>query len=556
MPLQPDDDLFIPSWRRLLHEERPCGRNRTALYLYYSNKELCFDEPWLVPFARGLLTHERFRAGSTRTWADGEPYAWSTVRELLETLVEEGIVRHAGDDAPPAQDATLAPRSSTGGPGVEPVDAPDTTRCWSRAHDRCAELGAGVFGVPFDLNQLEFFLPVFRVAHPAIDTEGRQVGEANVRAELLQPIRTEWRVCRYPGSRFEAGLMNVTALSSMRTHWETSLAWIAALRSGFVRRYPQEADGMSVGGLYLLSCAVLALPAYTLMRPRAPLRGGEVDACLAAMFRIADGVRFATEGRMVGVADWTPEATPGERVDADAFLRYVERTELYHTKGRVCAGPTNLIRELLEVMLTGKSPARSLPDVAGSRADLERCVGDLERALAYFDEAILLYLQRRWFELHTWEPVQALRDELAERGGAAEAQGRELDEWLAEVRRGVQTVSAPAGRAAVAELAAQVRARVPGSPELPPLAGAPSAGAGGGSAADQAQAAAARMETLHLDAAAAVQERINLVLRRSPARARPFGPADLAAATARPLASEVLARGRGGRPVAARDVRG
>ena len=180
--LEPDDQLFIPLWRRLVHEEETRRGEVVALTLYHSDKEICFDEPRIVGFGRGLLRHETFRAGATRRWADGEPYSWDTVKGMLETLIQEGIVQRAGEARPPPGEGEPSPeRRSTGPPGVEPVERPDLGRCWSRADDRCAELGQHVFGVPFGLDRLEFFIPVIRVAHPAVDVEGRQVGEANVR---------------------------------------------------------------------------------------------------------------------------------------------------------------------------------------------------------------------------------------------------------------------------------------------------------------------------------------------------------------------------------------
>jgi len=44
---------------------------------------------------------------------------------------------------------------------------------------------------------------VYRIPHPALDGDDRQVGEANVWPPGLRLDReTEWRVCQYPGSRY------------------------------------------------------------------------------------------------------------------------------------------------------------------------------------------------------------------------------------------------------------------------------------------------------------------------------------------------------------------
>jgi hypothetical protein len=66
-----------------------------------------------------------------------------------------------------------------------------------------------------ELAYLELVIPIFRVAHIAIDEDGRQVGEANFFPKPLRlDIPTEWRTCHYPGTRYQSQPMNVTALKS------------------------------------------------------------------------------------------------------------------------------------------------------------------------------------------------------------------------------------------------------------------------------------------------------------------------------------------------------
>ena len=60
---------------------------------------------------------------------------------------------------------------------------------------------------------IAWVLPVQRVAHPAVDTDGRQVGENNVVDPLFLDLPTERRLCNYAGSRFHnQAPINYTAL--------------------------------------------------------------------------------------------------------------------------------------------------------------------------------------------------------------------------------------------------------------------------------------------------------------------------------------------------------
>src|SRR5436305_1773409 len=77
------------------------------LHLYYGDKEICFDEPELFAFGEALAKQPRFLACGATEWGDG--YEWSRVQELLQQLIEQGILQHAGEND--AADAAAADRS-------------------------------------------------------------------------------------------------------------------------------------------------------------------------------------------------------------------------------------------------------------------------------------------------------------------------------------------------------------------------------------------------------------------------------------------------------------
>ena len=278
-------------------------------------------------------------------------------------------------------------------------------------------------------------------------------------------------------------------------------------------------------------------------------RGGEVDAVLASLFRVTDGVRFSAERMLLGFDEWEAEFPAGERVTTEDFLGYVEKTELFNSLGGSCGGPPRMVHEFLELMRAGpgEEPPREGAAAAGER--LLELVGDLYRAWEYGTVGLLAYLHRRWFELHEWEPVRVLVERLrAAPNGAREEELGPLEEWLREAEARAHFGSAAAARAALAELAAALRARAPGAPRLPAFGEDASAGR---PAASRAQAWAAardaslRWERLHLEAATETQRRVNRVLEREPELDRPFRVTDLEAAAGRPLASSLFARGRG-----------
>jgi hypothetical protein len=58
-----------------------------------------FDESALFAFGETLTKYARFVAGTATDWGNG--YEWPRVRELLEQLTEEGILRRAEAHLPP-----------------------------------------------------------------------------------------------------------------------------------------------------------------------------------------------------------------------------------------------------------------------------------------------------------------------------------------------------------------------------------------------------------------------------------------------------------------------
>lgn len=379
-PLTPEDELGVPKPRRLMHaltEED----GTLCLYLYYGVKEICFDDPRLIPFGRGLLDHPRFRAEEACRWSDGEPHDWGEVQELLEVLLEEEILVRAADLPDPAERPAKTVRTTRESDRSED-GSPRRRDTWSRHEDRCPYLTAEIFGHSQGSEHLEFLIPSFRVAHPAFDRDDRQVGEANVYPpELHARVPTEWRTCPYSGSRYQDERpMNVSALRAMSEHWDETLDHTLEARDRFLRRTGLSSEGdLRLGDLHLLSLFLLAIPGYMLQRPREPVPNGELSPAIASLFRVTDGVRFSAEHFIHGHGG---EALPPDaRLDPQAFFDLVEQECLFLGVHGVCSGPAPRVLEFLELMIRGRDDERE--GRPGTEGTLEREVGSLDAAFDY-----------------------------------------------------------------------------------------------------------------------------------------------------------------------------
>src|SRR5262245_45437882 len=96
MTLDVDDELVFPEHKRVFTQYETREGGITELHLYYGEKEISFDEPELFNFGEALARHARFSAGSATTW--GREYHWPRIRDLLEQLLDEGVLRLATPD--------------------------------------------------------------------------------------------------------------------------------------------------------------------------------------------------------------------------------------------------------------------------------------------------------------------------------------------------------------------------------------------------------------------------------------------------------------------------
>jgi hypothetical protein len=346
--VRPNDELVFVKRRRIVREHVKTEEG-TELRLFYGTKEIVFEDADLFPFGENLGADERFVAESATRWRDGAPYAWETIAPLLDYLLEEGILAFAAHAAP-------APRA--GGTVASPLaPAPSSTpRTWSAADDQTSALMRDLVGRSIELGHLEAILPSYRVAHPALDRDGRQVGEANVFPKALRiEVPTEWRPCQYAGSRFQDEMpFNATALKAMIKHWHPILATLVAIRSEWVKRFPSVEQGWTVGDLHGFSAVVLSVVGHALVRGEDPIANGELSPVLSSLYRLTDGVRMVTHNMLVPSEESLPHDTVLTR---DDLFMYAERNNSFLSEYGVCAGPKTFIDNFFRAIFDGECQA-------------------------------------------------------------------------------------------------------------------------------------------------------------------------------------------------------
>jgi hypothetical protein len=396
--LAPDDELILPNHKRVVatYTDNPLGTRE--LHVYYGEKEIVFDDPAYFEFGDALAKQSRFVAATSVTWGTG--YDWHCVRTLLEQLLDEGILQRA-DTRPASTDP-----SSSSCPIAHLPTYASVPRTWLE----CEAITGELIGHAIELGYLELIVPIYRVAHPAMDDEGRQIGEANVfPQQLCLDLPTEWRTCQHPGSRYQDERpMNVTALRSMIKHWKQTLMALLRIRDAYLQRFPRARQGWTVGDLQRLTSLVLTLPAYLLMRADNRVDNGTLHPVFSSMFRVTDGVRM-TMHRMLFTSDNEPTRPPETPITSADVYAYAERNTVFLSDHGVCAGPKAMIEEFLHVLIDGK-PVNDSESVILD-ATVQFALDDLEPAFDYGLYGLQAYAVgfSLWPEMgRTYERIQAL----------------------------------------------------------------------------------------------------------------------------------------------------
>jgi len=365
--LRPDEVLYIPKRKRLTHGRFKGDDGNEVLHLFYGDVELVFDEPDIAPLGEKLIEVEQFKAEDAMAWSNDIPHSWEKVRELLTSLIEAQILSRVTEASASRVTENFPQRL-----GEAPEDRQPMT--YSAHDDKCPVITEQAFGRAFDLSNLEVLVPIYRIAHPALDADGRQVGENNVSPRtLFLDLPTQRRLCNFPGSRYQQASMNVTAMKAMSRKWPELLSLTEQFRRAVVERIsPRDPKQFTAGELHLIAVTMLASVGYVMVRGKDPVPNGQLDSGLASMFRLVDGVRLVTNDLVRAEADSQGCEAP---VSAQSITTYADRHEMYKGPHGVCAGPAALIDEYMQILMAeAPAPIEAEPNVAERLGDLQASI--------------------------------------------------------------------------------------------------------------------------------------------------------------------------------------
>ncbi len=369
--LHQDDELLFPLSKAAFSQYWEDEETPRELRVYYRDKEIAFDDPAFYSFGETLIKQSRFRAGDALQWGD---YEWPKVREMLEDLIAEDVLKYADE----VKDVPAALRHEERETLLMPARIED-----GKTWDDCEEIMTLIRGRPLETGYVELAIPIFRVAHMYIDADNRQVGEANVFPPAMRLDRpTLWRTCTYSGTRYQPDLpMNVTALRIMRNQWRHMMVIVRRVSDAYRARFPEvDERGWTVGDIERMTVCVLALPTYLLMRVENRVENGMLHPALSSAFRLTDGLRMLMH-HMLFVPFGEPTRSGTTPMTGFEAHQYAERNHSFHTAQGVCAGPPSMVDDFLAVILDRADPKGGWPEEIDP--EVQAALDEVDRAMDY-----------------------------------------------------------------------------------------------------------------------------------------------------------------------------
>jgi hypothetical protein len=245
-----------------------------------------------------------------------------------------------------------------------------------------------------------------------VDRDARPLcGEAIVDDPAFRAT-IDHRRCHYAGSRHGHALpMNASALKQMTKNWDEILAVANTLRILFAGGPVPVAEGLA--SAMRVAYGGVCLPLFLLYRAAAPWGDAQVPGFVSGLHKASIDIATSTQLMLVeGFNAAGPESPPSDGVVQD-IVDFVEREGILVGQKGVCAGPPQLIRELLEAMVHGRG--RRLTGASDAVEEL----GDLTRAAPYVDELIKIWIAKHLVIAHNGR----LMDTLEARANALGAGG-------------------------------------------------------------------------------------------------------------------------------------
>jgi len=258
------------------------------------------------------------------------------------------------------------------------------------------KLAALILPKPFEQDDMEFMFGAWQGCSTATCEKGRPLGEDNALPAYHNPFTdTYYRTAGFKDER-HGKYYNVTALHYMLKDWQGIMSLYGHLRQKYIQFYAPGKDALSLMDLFIFSKLTVAITAYLIRSANHKYRDGNIPSLLASQTKLVAGL-FMVVRKMIEMGE--PFLNDTTTADVNQLYNYTTRHQLLvspHDENFVCAGSEKMIRELMEITISGYDDDKIQRKIVDKYLS---SIGDLEQCFTYGLYDLQLELAIKWVQV-------------------------------------------------------------------------------------------------------------------------------------------------------------
>lgn len=213
------------------------------------------------------------------------------------------------------------------------------------------------------------------------DDEDRPLGENKAPFEYKKDVAMQQSVCQYSDSRYmHYKPMNVSALKQVTKHWPSVINSFNFARKFYLLENSTKQENttqITLLDLYKITLTGYIAPSYLIYHSESLFADGKIPASIAVIYKASAGLVSVVQLMLLkGIV--TGSYHKDTIVDPEMVFSFADNEGLFIGAQEVCAGPPNMIKELLEAIIYGKTNEHS---------SIEQYVTDFKQFSYYVTQA-------------------------------------------------------------------------------------------------------------------------------------------------------------------------
>lgn len=195
---------------------------------------------------------------------------------------------------------------------------------------------------------------IYVEASNILDEKERPLGESRASDDVKSRTSFEKKQCPYRDSRHQhVKPMNVSPLKLMTRCWVDILDEVSFIRELYLKKF--DRSEVCLDDIWFLSGIGLYYPYFQMYKKEGRINSGEISIVVSSFYKVAIGM-FQQFFGMFSLVIQDGKTIVDHKTDTEDIYGYVDDNGFLIGAAEVCAGPINLIKQIVDEMLGTNGP--------------------------------------------------------------------------------------------------------------------------------------------------------------------------------------------------------